>query len=195
MNGKLRMPKKFWVGLDVGARTTSICVLDDFGTVLHEAVCPTELKSIHRELRWLRRRKHARIGIEASGSFSLAHGLRTLGYSVDLYETRQLSKFLRARRNKTDAGDARGIAEAGRVKTSLVSKVQLKPLECQFLQSRLTIRRQLIRQRVATLNLIRRQIGLFGGRIFPTSSADRLRELIKKRDPDYLRKERQRTPI
>ena len=33
---------------------------------------------------------------------------RGLGYPVELYETRQLSKFLRVRRNKIDAGDAKG---------------------------------------------------------------------------------------
>jgi transposase len=95
---------------------------------------------------------------------ALARGLRSLGYEVDLYEQRQLSKFLRVRRNKTDAGDAFGIAEAGRVGAT-VSKVYLKSLECQLLQSRLTIRRHLIRQRVAAVNILGRQLEVFGGRL------------------------------
>jgi len=95
---------------------------------------------------------------------ALARGLRSLGYEVDLYEQRQLSKFLRVRRNKTDAGDAFGIAEAGRVGAT-VSKVYLKNLECQLLQSRLTIRRHLVRQRVSAVNILGRQLEVFGGRL------------------------------
>ena len=95
----------------------------------------------------------------------LARGLRTLGYNVDIYEQRQLSKFLRIRRNKTDAGDAIGIADAGRLGASTVSRVHLKDLECQRIQSRLAIRRLLVRQRVASTNLLKRQLELYGGRL------------------------------
>jgi transposase len=159
------MARKIWAGLDVGVETTSICVINDSGEVLHEAVCPTALKSVHQEIRWLRRRRSARVGLEAGSGVSLARGLRSFGYSVDLYEVRQLSKFLRVRRNKTDAGDAGGIAEAGRLGAALVSKVHLKSLECQSLQSRLTMRHHLVRQRVQSVNLLCRQLELYGGRI------------------------------
>ena len=104
-----------WAGLDVGVETTAICVINAAGSTVHEATCPTRLKSVHRELACLRRRKSARVGLEAATGTMLARGLRNLGYQVDLYEQRQLSKFLRLRRNKTDAGDALGIAEAGRL--------------------------------------------------------------------------------
>jgi transposase len=173
------MARKIWAGLDVGVETTSVCVIDDAGEVLHEAVCPSTLKSVHEEINWLKRRRSARVGLEAGTGVCLARGLRTLGYSVDIYEARQLSKFLRARRNKTDAGDANGIAEAGRVGTSLVSKVYLKNLECQSLQTRLTIRRHLIRERVAAVHLLCRQIELYGGRIKPSTRAQRLREVAE----------------
>jgi transposase len=173
------MAKKIWAGLDVGVETTSVCIIDDNGQVLHEAVCPSALKSIHGEIGWLRRRRFARVGIESGAGVSLARGLRTLGYAVDVYEARQLSKFLRVRRNKTDAGDANGIAEAGRVGASVVSKVYLKSLECQSLQSRLTIRRHLIRERVAAVSLLCRQLELYGGRIRPSSRGLRLRQAVE----------------
>jgi transposase len=137
------------------------------------------VKSVHREIRWLKRRRSARVGLEAANAVSLARGLRRLGYSVDLYETRQLSKFLAVRRNKTDAGDANGIAEAGRLGASLVSKVHLKSLECQTLQSRLMIRRHLIRQRAASVSLLCRQIELFGGRVRRSTTSMRLREKVE----------------
>lgn len=158
------MAKALWAGLDVGIDTTCVCILNDIGQVVHEATCPTVLKAVHRELLPLRRRKHARVGMEAATGVHLARGLRNLGYDVDVYEQRQLSKFLRIRRNKTDAGDANGIAEAGRI-GAMVSKVHLKTLECQLLQSRLTIRRHLIRQRVRLSNLLGRQLDQYGGRL------------------------------
>lgn len=105
------MTKRFWAGLDVGVETTAVCVIDDAGEIVHEGSCPTVVKSVHRELACLRRRRFARVGLEAATGTTLARGLRNLGYEVDLYEARQLSKFLRLRRNKTDAGDAIGIAE------------------------------------------------------------------------------------
>lgn len=174
------MSRAVWAGLDVGVETTAICVIDDAGTVLQQSSCPSDLRSVHGELRWLRRRRHARVGLEAAGTITLARGLRSLGYSVDLYETRQLSKFLRVRRNKTDEGDAIGIAEAGRIGTSLVSKVHLQSLECQALQSRLTIRRYMIRQRVAAMNLLCRQIEHYGGRIARRPRSMRLCQTVER---------------
>lgn len=188
------MARTLWAGLDVGVETTSICVIDGSGEVLQETVCRSCLMSVHHELRWLRRRRSAKLGLEAANGWNLARGLRSLGYSVDVYETRQLSKFLRVRRNKTDAGDAIGIAEAGRVGASVVGKVHLKSLECQMLQSRLMIRRRLILERIKAQNLLIRQIQLFGGQLRrPTKSklreeADReLKQLFGKTDPPFVR--------
>lgn len=169
------MSRKIWAGLDVGTETTTICVIDDVGTVLQETTCATALEEVHRAIRWLKRRRLARVGLEAGPGICLARGLRSLGYQVDLYEARKLSKFLRVRRNKTDAGDASGIAEAGRIGASLVSKVYLKSLECQSLQSRLTIRRHLVRQRVKTVNLLCRQLELYGGKIHGSIRGNQLR--------------------
>jgi transposase len=173
------MAQRIWAGLDVGVETTSLCVIDSAGQVMQEAICPTTLQAIHREIRWLRRRRHARVGLEASGTSALARGLRTLGYSIDLYETRTLSKFLRVRRNKTDAGDAIGIAEAGRIGASLVSKVYLKSLECQSLQSRLVIRRRLIRERVSASHLLRRQFESYGVRLRKPAKSAHLRAEVE----------------
>jgi len=35
---------KLWAGLDIGAETTSICVIDDAGNVVRERDCATEKK-------------------------------------------------------------------------------------------------------------------------------------------------------
>ena len=173
------MTKGIWAGLDVGVETTAICIVNDAGEIVQEAVCATSAKSVHREIGWIKRRRHARVALEAGTGVSLARGLRALGYSVEIYESRRLSKFLRARRNKTDAGDANGIAEAARLGVSNVSKVYLKDFETQALQSRLTIRRHLLRERLAAVSLLCRQIELYGGRIRRSTRDTHLREAVE----------------
>lgn len=183
------MARKLWVGLDVGVETTSICVIGADGEMIHEAVCPTLARSVHREIVPLGCRRFGRIGLEAGIGTALARDLINLGYAVDVYETRQLSKFLRLRRNKTDAGDALGIAHAGRIASPLVSKVWLKSIECQSLAARLTIRRYLDKARMKAMNLVRKQLGLFGIRLAPrgrgTFTARAEREIRKTFGPTY----------
>jgi transposase len=156
---------RLWAGVDLGVEAARVCVIDDAGEVLRERDCPSCAKDVRHALTGFRRTRFASVALEAGTGIHIARGLRNLGYPVELLETRQLSKFLRARRNKTDAGDARGIAEAGRISASLVSKVYLKSLDSQALQSRLAIRRHLVHQRVAAVNMLGRQIELFGGRL------------------------------
>lgn len=167
------MARSFFAGLDVGVETTSLCVTDDTGAILQQSTCRSDPQAIHREIRWLRRRRSAVVSME-TGGIAIARGLRTLGYTVTLYENRQLSKFLRLRRNKTDLDDARGIAEASRLGRHTLAAVHLKTLSAQALQSRLVLRRHIIRDRIAAVSLLCRQIELYGGRI---SKSDASRQL------------------
>jgi transposase len=167
--------KRLWAGIDVGVETASVCIIDDAADVLHEGICPSRTDMVRHELACFRRMRFESVGLEAGTGPHVARGLRSLGYPVELYETRQLSKFLRVRRNKTDAGDARGIAEAGRIGASLVSKVYLKSLDSQAMQSRLALRRHLVRQRVAAVCLLGRQLELYGGRLRCNAQNERFR--------------------
>lgn len=157
--------KRLWAGVDLGIETGSVCIIGESGDVLHEGICRSAVRDVRGELTRFRRTRFSSIAFEAGTGMHVARGLTAFGYPVEIYESRQLSKFLRARRNKTDAGDARGIAEAARIGASIVSKVYLKSLDSQALQSRLAIRRHLVRQRVAAASLLARQIELFGGRL------------------------------
>ena len=65
------MTKRFWAGLDVGVETTAVCVIDGAGAIVHEGSCPTAVKSVHRELVCLRRRRFARVGLEAGTGTTL----------------------------------------------------------------------------------------------------------------------------
>jgi len=158
------MARAIFAGLDTGVETTSICVIDGEGALVQQGCCRSDPRAIHHEVRWMRRRRLATVSLEAGGT-AIARGLRSLGYKVDIYETRQLSKFLKVRRNKTDPNDARGIAEAARLGRRTLSRVHLKSLECQALQSLLVFRRRVIKQRIAAVNLLCRQLELYGGRV------------------------------
>lgn len=174
------MKKKWlWAGVDLGVETASVCIIDGAGDVLHKGVCPSSTRNVRHELGNFRRTRFASVGFESGTGTHVARGIRSLGYPVELYEVRQLSKFLRVRRNKTDAGDAQGIAEAGRISASLVSKVHLKSFDSQSLQSRLAIRRHLIRQRVAAVSMLSRQIELFGGRLRCNPHTARFRPAVE----------------
>lgn len=110
------MKKKWlWAGIDLGVETASVCIIDDAGDVLHEAACPSAVESVRHHLARFRRTRFASVAFESGVGTHIARAMRNRGYPVQIYEARQLSKFLRVRRNKTDAGDARGIAEAGRI--------------------------------------------------------------------------------
>jgi len=69
------MAKRLWVGLDVGVDTTSVCVIDTDGAVLRETVCPTDAKSVHREIVSLGCRRSGVVGLEAGTGSALAANL------------------------------------------------------------------------------------------------------------------------
>ena len=186
------MARPIFVGLDIGVEETTVCVIDDTGAVVQQTACGSNARAIHDEIRWVRRRKSASVAMEAGG-IPIARGLRTLGYKIEIYENRQLSKFLKVRRNKTDLDDARGIAEASRLGQHTLSKVHLKSLDCQALQSRLVFRRHVIRERVAAVNLLCRQLELYGGRL---SRNDAIAHLSVRAKAEILRLfSRQKNPL
>ena len=183
------MAVRLWAGLDVGAETTRVCVIDAAGDVVHAADCRTDLKCVIHEIALMRRYKRATVGLESGPGIQLARGLRDRGYQVDIYEARQLSKFLRMRRNKTDARDANGIAQAGRLAAPLVSKVYLKSFDCQALGMRLRIRRFLIQARNRAFCLICRQLELFGGRLKSKVRSVSLADEVRAQVRQYLGKQ------
>lgn len=120
-----------------------------------------------------------RIGLEAGSScLPLTRKLRQAGYRVHVFDTRQASKFLSIRQNKTDANDARGIADIVRIGRGVVAEVYVKSVECQQLRSKLAIRQKLVRHRMAGESAIRSAFRLNGGRLDRCFSAVDLRRKV-----------------
>lgn len=168
-----------WIGLDVGADQTTVCAIDGRDEVIFEQLVPTRAKELHQLIKPLKRRI-VMIALE-SGSYGmhLARSLRKLGYTVAMFDCRQVSKFLSIRQNKTDKNDARGIAEIARLGGDTLSEVRVKSLECQRLRSTLATRQRLLRIRMAAESSIRSLFRLNGGKLKKSWSATALRQNVR----------------
>jgi transposase len=167
-----------WVGLDVGADNTTVCATDDNGAVVFERSIATEGATLHALLRSDKRRIRL-IALE-SGSFAIAlcRSLLKLGYPVVMFESRQASKFLAIRKNKTDTNDARGLADIARLGRGSVSEVRVKGPECQQLRSTLVTRQKLVQLRTAMEGTMRSLFRLNGGKLKSSYSAAALQKNV-----------------
>lgn len=170
---------KYYSGLDVSVKETSICIVDETGRICREfkAVShPDDLVAVLRDPAW----NLDRIGLEA-GPLSqwLFEGLALAGLPVICIETRHTKAFLKAQPNKSDRNDARGIAQMMRV--NLFRPVHVKTLVNQKRRALLTARKLLQGKAIAIENDIRgllRNFGLKVGIVGAVKFEERIRELV-----------------
>mgnify|MGYP002377010180 CR=1 FL=1 len=151
---------KHYAGLDVSLKETSVCIVDETGTVLREMKVPSHPEDLIQMLKnpeW----HFVRIGLEA-GPLSqwLFSGLAEAGIPAICIETRHAKAFLKAQVNKTDRNDARGIAQMMRV--NLFRPVHVKTLTSQKRRALLTARKLLQEKAIAIENDIRGLLRNFG---------------------------------
>jgi transposase len=147
-----------YVGLDVSLEETSICVLDQSGSVVFEGTAPSRPESIAGVLR-RRAPNSIRITFE-TGSLAnwLWHELKVLGFPVLCIDARHAHAALSMRINKSDLNDARGLAELARMGWYREAKV--KSMESRQARALLIARCKLIDIRRDIENQMR---GLFKG--------------------------------
>jgi transposase len=170
---------KYYVGLDVSVKETSVCIVDETGKVCRELKVPSHPQDIVQALKdpaW----QIERIGLEA-GPLSqwLFNGLAEAGLAVVCIETRHTKAFLKAQVNKSDRNDARGIAQMMRV--NLFRPVHVKTLASQKWRALLTARKLLQEKALAIENDIRgllRNFGLKVGAVGVIKFEERVRELV-----------------
>src|SRR6185437_2115814 len=101
----------FWVGLDLGLTRTSVCIMNGQGFPLNAFECASEVAALTEAL--------AAVAIERIGGIAVGGGtgtyvvrkLRGAGFAVVVFEGREAHKFRALRGNKSDARDARGLAD------------------------------------------------------------------------------------
>jgi transposase len=170
---------KYYVGLDVSVKETSVCIVDETGKVCREvkvASHPQDLIEVLKDPAW----QLVRVGLEA-GPLSqwLFSGLAEVGIPVICIETRHAKAFLKAQINKSDRNDARGIAQMMRV--NLFRPVHVKTLTSQKRRALLTARKLLQEKAIAIENDIRgllRNFGLKVGMIGVIKFEIRILELV-----------------
>ena len=140
-----------FVGLDVSVKTTAVCILDASGRVVLEATVDSSPAAIAERL-LAAGGQLERIGLEA-GPLSqwIYAGLVEAGLPAVCVETRHMHAVLSARINKTDRGDARGIAQTMRV--GLFKPAHVKTPASQHRRLLLTARK-LLRARPTTSRTI-----------------------------------------
>lgn len=132
---------KHYVGLDISAGSTSVCVMDETGAIVLEQAVATDVSAIATML-IQGRYDIDRLGLEAGSTGEwLCQGLASRGLPAIAINARYAHAVLRQTINKTDRNDARGLAEIMRV--GIFRPVHMKSIESQQLRDLLTSRRLL----------------------------------------------------
>lgn len=175
---------KYYCGLDVSLKNTSICIVDQNGDMIKEGETPSDPESINI---WIGRLdlKIERAGIEASSLTPwLCEGLLDLGWPAICIETRHAKAALKAQQVKTDRNDARGLAHI--MRTGWYKEVHVKSRASHRLRILLKNRRFLLDKRSDLDAQIRGTIKVFGlkvGRTTEFQFESRIMELTRD-DPE-----------
>jgi transposase len=168
-----------FAGLDVSVKLTSLCIVDDAGGIVREAKIESDPDALLQVLK--NGAYHfKRIGLEA-GPLSqwLFSALAEAGLPVICVETRHMRAALKARINKTDRNDARGMAQM--MRAGLYRPVHVKTVRSQKLRMLLTHRKLLQSKAIAIENDLRatlRNFGLKVGMAGAVKFEARIKELV-----------------
>jgi transposase len=151
---------KYYTGLDVSMKTTSICIINQDKSIFYEETVPTDPVAISNAIKSTGL-KVEKIAIE-SGSIShwLIQELRKRDLPVVCIDSRKMSTVLSIKINKTDKNDARLIAEA--LSCGYYSEVQQKSQEDVETRILINSRRTLKDISTKLKNTIRGHLKAFG---------------------------------
>ncbi len=144
----------YYGALDSSLETTAICLLDERGRIVKEAVCASSPAAIFEALEGFLP-ELARVGLETGPQSAwLYEGLRVEGLPVVVIDAVHASAMLKGGfRNKTDRNDARGLADMMRV--NKYRPVWVKSQAGRQGRALLAAREQLVKTRTALTNCLR----------------------------------------
>jgi transposase len=140
------------IGMDLGSRTTSICIVDPADERIDERV----LKTIKDDmLKFFEAQPASRVVIEASGpSRWIAELAASHRHEVVVANPREFRLICESHR-KTDRNDARILADFGQFRPQLLRPIKLRGVRCQIARSTLAARSHAVRQRTFIISFIR----------------------------------------
>jgi transposase len=156
-----------YAGLDVSLELSSVCIVDERGTIVSEAKVASEPEALIRFLR-TRELEIVRVGLEAGPLSQWLHaGLVAAGFETVLLETRHVKAALSAMTVKTDRRDARGIAQILRL--GWYRPVHAKSASAQEVRALLTARKLIQGKLLDVESGIRGVLRGFGLKVGPIS--------------------------
>ena len=173
---------EYYVGLDVSLKQTSICVVNQTGSIVQEGVVDSDPEAIASFVR-SRAPGTVRIGIETGPTTTwLWTELNRLGLPVICIDARHAKAVLKMQINKSDRNDAAGIARI--MQTGWFKEVRVKDLDSHAIKALLASRALLVKIKRDLENQIRgllKNLGLVIGRAKFNVFAVRAEELIEDR--------------
>jgi transposase len=156
------------VGLDLGDRDSSYCMLNEEGDVTEEGEIPTTEKGLRRLFEGEDRQ---RIALEC-GTHSpwVSRLLKKLGHQVIVANARQIPA-LTGSDSKNDRNDALGLARFAYADPRLLKPIEHRSVERQQDLNLIQVRDTLVRARTMIINSLRGLIKSAGGRL-PSCSTD-----------------------
>jgi transposase len=171
-----------YVGLDVSLKQTSICVVDQAGSVVREGVVDSDPELIAAFVR-SKAPGALRIGLETGPTTTwLWTELKRLGLPVICIDARHAKAVLKMQINKSDRNDAAGIARI--MQTGWFKEVRVKTIDSHLIKALLVSRALLVKIKRDLENQIRgllKNLGLIIGRAKFNVFAVRTEELIEDR--------------
>ena len=173
---------EYYVGLDVSLKQTSICVVNQTGSVVREGVVDSDPEAIAGFLR-AQAPGAVRIGLETGPTATwLWTELKRLGLPVICIDARHAKAVLKMQINKSDRNDAVGIARI--MQTGWFKEVRVKDLDSHAVRALLASRALLVKIKRDLENQVRgllKNLGLVIGRAKFNVFAVRAEELIEGR--------------
>jgi len=147
------------IGMDLGSRSSSFCIVVPSGEHVREG----ELKTTKTEVSaFLQEQPTSRIVIEASGPCRwIAEVASAYGHEVVVANPREF-RLISSSHRKTDRNDARILADFGQFRPEMLSPIKLRGLKCQIARSTLSARAHAVAQRTLIICLIRTQVSNLG---------------------------------
>ena len=142
-----------YVGLDVSLKQTSICVVNQLGSIVREGVVDSEPEAIAAFVR-SKAPGAVRIGLETGPTATwLWSELKQLGLPVICIDARHAKAVLKMQINKSDRNDAAGIARI--MQTGWFKEVRVKDLDSHSVRALLASRALLVKIKRDLENQIR----------------------------------------
>src|SRR6266481_140333 len=172
----------YYIGLDVSLKQTSICVVNQAGSVVREGVVDSDPEAIAMFVR-SNAQGAVRIGLETGPTATwLRTELKRLGLPVICIDARHAKAVLKMQINKDDRNDAAGIARI--MQTGWFKEVRVKDLDSHSVRALLASRALLVKIKRDLENHVRgllKNLGLVIGRAKFNVFAVRAEELIEDR--------------